>query len=63
MDFPQEIIDQLIKLAQQTAKYDDDDFNAYDYSGGNIDDAYGIGQDDGKISLARQILKQLNIQY
>jgi hypothetical protein len=35
------------------------DHNPYDASGGNYDDAYTIGIDDGQIILAKEILKDL----
>ncbi|MDP2692443.1 MAG: hypothetical protein Q8O88_02250 [bacterium] len=48
----------LKELAKKTAGFDNDDFNTYDDSGGNFDDAYYRGCDDGEISLARGILKE-----
>lgn len=33
---------------------------AYDVSGGNFDDAFYLGSEDGQTELARQILKMLN---
>lgn len=35
----------------------DKDFNVYDYSGGNFDDAYDLGFDAGETSLAREIVE------
>jgi hypothetical protein len=48
----------LKQLAEQASNLDDFDFNAYDFSGGNYDDAHSMGMGDGKISLARQMLKE-----
>jgi len=31
------------------------DSNVFDISGGNYDDAYGLGVDDGEISFAREL--------
>lgn len=47
----------LEKIAAKEACIDDKEFNAYDYSGGNFDDAYYKGTSDGKILLARELLK------
>jgi len=38
---------------------DNDDFNAYDYSGGNYDDAFDQGQRDGEVQYARELLALL----
>ena len=32
-------------------------------AGGNIDDAYGVGLDDGEVMLAREVLTQLDIEW
>jgi hypothetical protein len=50
----------LEELAAKKAGFDNPDFNVYDWSGGNYDDAYSLGQDDGEISLARQLLEMLS---
>jgi len=34
-----------------------------DIAGGNIDDAYGVGLDDGEVMLAREVLTQLDIEW
>jgi len=41
--------------AAEKARGDNDEFNAMDWSGGNFDDAYSIGTDDGEIFFARQL--------
>jgi hypothetical protein len=46
----------LEKLAAKKAAIDKEDFNPYDYSGGNYDDAYYMGSSDGEILLARELL-------
>lgn len=53
--------DKLSKLARQEAQADDEDFNAYEFSGGNFDDAYYIGTVDGRIHLARELLNLLEL--
>ncbi len=58
-----QVIDELRFLARKKALYDNEDFMVDDYAGGNIDDAYYRGVDDGEISLARKVLGQLEISY
>lgn len=53
----------LIKLAKKEASTEKDDFSVFDYSGGNIDDAYYMGAEDGEILLAREILETFCIKY
>lgn len=48
----------LEKIASLPAWNDDDDFMVDDRAGGNVDDAYNGGQNDGEILLARQLLKE-----
>jgi len=45
--------------AKKKAAFDDPSFSTFDYSGGNIDDAYSLGLDDGEISFARELLKKI----
>jgi len=52
----------LKNLAKRTAWSDDSEFNVSDYSGGNFDDTYSGGFDDGETYLARKILKQLGVE-
>ena len=59
----QDLIDSLINIAKKPAWSDNPDFTIYDYSGGNYDDAYYGGYDDGEISLAREILTKLDILH
>ena len=56
-----ELIAKLKALSSQTAGTDNEDFNANDYSGGNFDDAYDMGREDGKIALAREILPMVEL--
>jgi len=53
------IVDELRKIAAEEAWFDDKEFMIYDYAGGNIDDAYQGGYNDGKISLARKLLREI----
>ena len=59
----EKLIDSLIVLAKKKAWFDNEDFSACDYSGGNYDDAYSGGSNDGEIGLARSILNELKISY
>ena len=56
-----ELIAKLKALAAQTAATDNDDFSAYDHSGGNFDDAYDMGCEDGEIALARELLPMVEL--
>ena len=60
---PQPLIDKLIKQAKRTCWDDNDDFNPYDWGGGNFDDTYSGGCEDGETHLARDILNELGISY
>lgn len=48
----------LKRMANSECMIDSDDFNIQDHCGGNYDDAYSTGQDDGYALLAREILKR-----
>jgi hypothetical protein len=50
----------LAELAAKKVCSDDSEFMVHDWAGGNIDDAYQLGCDDGERLLARQILEDLN---
>ena len=50
--------DNIVKNAADTVVGDDPDFNAMDYSGGNFDDAYAMGMDDGEVELAQWIVSE-----
>lgn len=57
-----ELIAKLEKLAKKETLCDSDpDSVVYDYCGGNVDDAYCMGQKDGEIYLAREVLEALKI--
>ncbi len=52
------IINKLTKIAKDATLQDnDEDYIVDDYVGGNVDDAYQLGKDDGEIYLAREILE------
>jgi hypothetical protein len=66
--YSKEKIDALIQLIEKEANretfYDDNEYgDIYDASGGNADDAYSIGEEDGKTYFARELrsfLKNFN---
>lgn len=51
----QDVIKMVRDTADQDAATDDEDFNAYDYSGGNFDDEFASGQMDCETAFARTI--------
>jgi hypothetical protein len=59
------MIERLKKLARSECYYDDEDEDKIidDYAGGNIDDAFYIGEHAGKVMLARQVLTALDIKW
>lgn len=48
----------LRKLAAQPRSRDEEDWNPFDYSGGDYGYAYSMGCSDGEITLAREIVKE-----
>jgi hypothetical protein len=52
-------ITRLEELASKTAWSDDPEFNAWEFSGNNFDDAYAGGVQDGEILLARELLAMI----
>jgi hypothetical protein len=59
------VIDEIRKLvepiSQRLCAMDDDpEFTPDDYAGGNIDDSHTRGFEDGRVSLAREIMKLLD---
>lgn len=55
----------LKKKARRETLYEgeDDDNNIYDYCGGNYDDAYQFGLDDGEAFGARDILAKIGVDW
>jgi hypothetical protein len=47
----------LVAKAKREAWSDDEEFIAGDYAGGNFDDAYFGGTEDGETLLARHLLE------
>jgi hypothetical protein len=65
MNMNDELIDYLKGLANQECFYDDEseDVMVDDYAGGNIDDAFSVGETAGETILARKILKDLGLRW
>ena len=59
MDKLREYLKEIAEKDAHSENCGDWGFNACDASGGNYDDAYSYGQEDGEIFLARTILKKL----
>ena len=59
--YTQAVIDKLKKISEKETLFESGS-NACDASGGNYDDAYSLGIDDGEIALAREILTLLGIK-
>lgn len=57
------MIESLQKMAKRKTWEEVGDFNPYEQSGGNFDDAYSGGYDDGCTDTARMILEELSIEY
>lgn len=57
---PEELVDKLTRLAkQQTRPERNPDSCAFDWGGGNFDNTYQCGLDDGAIILAQDIMDTL----
>lgn len=53
------LYDRLMGMAKEFQD-DSDDFDLYGCCGGNIDDAYSLGCDEGEIMLAKEIIEDIN---
>lgn len=60
---PQALIGKLIKLAKRETQWGSEEFCAMDSAGGNFDDAWQGGIDDGESFLAHEILTELGIKF
>lgn len=59
MSVLKELMQDLQAEAALPVHHEDEEFNAYDMSGGNYDDAYRLGVDAGRRELAREVLAVL----
>ena len=58
-----ELIAELKKIAKRKCWCDEEYFIPDDYAGGNMDDAYAGGYEDGRAEVARTVLEALGISY
>ena len=54
----EKLIQYLKELANGEVRSDDEEFNPQDYAGGNFDDAYSMGVEDGTTLFARELLRK-----
>lgn len=54
-----DIIEMLENLANRQCWSDDENLIVHEYCGGNVDDAYSKGCDDGETFLARRLIELL----
>jgi hypothetical protein len=52
------LYDFLKEIASKKVRREQEDFNAYDWSGGQPDDAWDMGAEDGRIELAQELLEK-----
>jgi hypothetical protein len=63
MTLTEEQINKIKAIAEKQTADSREDFNPMDDSGGNFDDAYYMGTEDGEIYMARTVLDMLGIDY
>lgn len=62
VDLDDEFVSKLKALASKNhPAFSEEDFNAYDYSGGNYDDAFSLGASMGEIDTAIWVAIELGI--
>jgi len=59
------VLAKFIKEAQRVARTERDghDFDPQDYAGGNFDDAFEMGMDEGSIFTTRELLDAFGVKY
>ena len=61
---PLEMVERLKGIAKnEICNTDDDDFDPRDFSGGNFDDTYWGGREDGRTVLAREVLESIGVEW
>ena len=55
VELPDEFVAKIRKMAKKDMDWEDDDFEVHSYCGGNVDDAYQRGEEQGELSMAREI--------
>jgi hypothetical protein len=53
------LIERLKLSVKDTIPHEDEEFNAYDWCGGNFDDAYWQGVEAGEVEFAKGLLQFL----
>ena len=53
----EELEKHIREIANLESYSDEEEFDPYGWSGGNIDDAFYCGQEDGEIQFARELLQ------
>ncbi len=62
LEISAEFVNDLKVLARKKTLIEKD-CNAFDAGGGNYDDTYAAGCDDGEIYLAREVLTELEMEW
>jgi hypothetical protein len=59
------VLQKYIETAKRTARTEDQEeyFDPQDWSGGNFDDCFEMGQDEGTIWATRALLDDLGVKY
>ena len=59
------VLRKYIKEAQRVARTENQEeyFDPQDYAGGNFDDCFEMGQDEGEIWATRALLDDLGVEY
>lgn len=59
------VLAKFIKEAQRTARTENQEeyFDPQDYAGGNFDDAFEMGMDEGSIFTTRELLDAFGVKY
>lgn len=57
------LIEQILYSAAQALRSElDDEFNPADWSGGNFDDAFEMGVDEGEVVFARYLVEHYKLE-
>lgn len=59
MNIPNDVLNKIKSYAEEDSAYDDEDFNPMEWSGGNFDDAFSLGVDEGYRQFARELLTMI----
>ena len=60
----EEMLNLLKQIAGRSCYSDDPDLDCVDdYAGGNVDDAFSLGVNNGEVTLARSILTSMGVEW